>query len=433
MCSKSIMLIMMLALLNGVILPTPEKENRNELINQAIQVSPRIKMLNSKRKVSMSKIDQDTNLPDPVLTLGLVNLPTNSFSFNQEPMTGKVIGLSQNFPFPGGLESKSEAIAIDTLIIAQEIEDYKNEIRKNVSLLYYDLQLVREEKELTRESILLLEQIAEVVRSKYTVSESSLQNLIQIQSQITKVKDKIEILNGKENATLAELNVFLLREENSPIQTERLPVIDRQEFSSTYLLNKANENRPFLKGIQLAEQKSKLLEESAKYSYYPNFSLGLQYMQRDYSSLTGQNWNDLFSFIVGVTLPLGYGGSNFSKSEEAKYLQKFYRDQYSASVQSLNQSLVKIIAKINELKIRNKLISETLLPQTEQSLQAALADYKVGSIDFINVINAENEILTIKIELIKIRAEHADNIAQLEFLVGTELNESDVEDNGELK
>ena len=99
----------------------------------------------------------------------------------------------------------------------------------------------------------------------------------------------------------------------------------------------------------------------------------------------------------------------------------------------MNQSFGKIVAKLHELQIREKLISDTLLPQTEQSLQASLADYQVGRVDFVNVINAESDILKIKTDLIKIRTEYSINVSQLEFLVGTEIKVSNEKDNGELR
>ena len=429
MNSKTVLLIVILIALFMNLTAQQENEPLDSLIFHAIRVSPKIKLLRSKMEVSSSKIEHGTNLPDPMLTFGLVNMPTNSFSFTQEPMTGKVIGITQAFPFPGGLGVKSNVIAMDTLIVEQEIEDFKNEIRKDVTTLYYELQLVREEKILAAESKALLNQISDVVKSKYEVSQASLQNMIQVEVQITRVQDRIESLIGKENATLAELNAFLLREENSAIDTDEIIPVSGDKYSSTALIKTANEYRPFLRGIQLSEQKSKLMENAADYSYYPNFQVGLQYTQRDYSSVTGQNWNDFLSVVVGITLPLGYGGGYSSKVEEAQYLQSFYREQYSSSVQSLNQSFGKIVAKLHELQIREKLISETLLPQTEQALQASLADYQVGRVDFVNVINAESDILKIKTDLIKIRTEYSKNVAQLEFLVGTEIIDSNEKDN----
>jgi len=422
MNSKLILLIFILLISVGNISAQSKNETLNDLINEAIQVSPKIKMLQSKLNVASSTIEQGTNLPDPVLTLGLVNMPTNSFSFTQEPMTGKIIGLSQGIPFPGKLSAASDVISIDTLIVLEEIEDSKNEIHKNVSNLYYDLSLVREEIKLTYENLDLLEQISEVVKSKYEVSKASLQNVIQVEVQITRIQDRIEILKGTENSALSELNAILLRDENSPISNNKISSIDRNSYSSASLIEVANKNRPFLKGIKLSEQKSKLKEDLANYSFYPNFKLGLQYSQRDYNSLTQRDFSDFFSVVVGITLPINYGGKNSAKVNEAKYRQSFNREQYNSSIQLLRQSFGKIIAKLIEFQNRDKLISESLLPQAEQSLQAALGDYQVSRIDFVNVINAENDILKIKTELVKIRTNYAKNVAELEFLVGTELN-----------
>ncbi len=421
MNSKTVLFALLFISLFVNVTAQQKEEPLDSLITYAIQVSPKINLLHSKMNVTSSKIEQGTNLPDPMLTLGLVNMPTNSFSFTQEPMTGKTIGLTQAFPFPGGLSAKSDVIAMDTLIVEQEIEDYKNEIRKNVSTLYFNLQLVREEKVLAKESKELLKQISEVVKSKYEVSETSLQNIIQVEVQITRVQDGIESLIGKENGIIAELNALLLRESNSSIETVEILQPTFNSYSSNSLIKAANEYRPFLKGIQLSEQKSKLMENSADYNYYPNFQVGMQYTQRDYSATTGQNWNDFFSVVVGITLPLGYGSKYSSQVEEAQYLQMLYKDQYSSSIQTLNQSFGKIVAKLDELQSRDMLIDKSLLPQAEQALEASLADYQVGRIDFVNVINAENDILKIKTDLIKIRTEYSKNIAQLEFLIGKQI------------
>jgi cobalt-zinc-cadmium efflux system outer membrane protein len=380
MNSKTVLLVILSLAITVSIHAQQKYETLDNLIELATSVSPKIRLLKSKKNVAGSKIEQGTNLPDPMLTLGLVNMPTNTFSFTQEPMSGKIIGVTQAFPFPGGLSAKADVIAMDTLIVTQEIEDLKNEIRKNVSTLYYDLQFVREEIILTNESKSLLKQISEVVKRKYEVSGASLQNIIQVEVQITREDDRIVALDGKENGIVSELNALLLRDDNSPITTDEIASVGENKFSSKSLIEVANLYRPFLKGIQIAEQKSKLMERSAEYSYYPNFQVGMQYMLREHSSVSGQNWNDFFSVVVGISLPLNYGGKYSAQVEEAQYLQSLYREQYSSSVQTLNQSFGNISSKLNELQIRNKLISGTLLPQAEQAFQASLADYQVGEL-----------------------------------------------------
>jgi outer membrane protein TolC len=400
------------------------QENQNyleTLIHEAIIKSPKIKEYESKLSTRISRIQIGTNLPDPTLTLGLMNLPTNAFSFEQEPMTSKIVGLSQGIPFPGKLSSKEAVKANDTSIVRQEIEDLKNKIRSEVSIRYFELQLVREEIELAEESIKLLSQISDVTKSNYEVSKSSLHNIIQVEVQITRVMDRIEELTGKADGLVAELNAMLLREQSSLIITNKNNAISGQKIELKSLITVSKQDRPFLKGITSAIDKARLMEEAAKYEFYPNFKFGIQYSQRDQISASGMNLNDFLSVVVGISLPINYGGKKTSKVNEAKYLQSQYLEKYNSSLQSLEMKFGKIIAKLEQLKVREKLVNTSLLPQSEQLLKAALADYQVAKVDFVNVIKAENDILKVKTDLAKIRAEHYKIMAELEFLTGNRI------------
>ncbi|NOX66595.1 MAG: TolC family protein [Chlorobi bacterium] len=421
MNSKTILLVVFFIISFMNITAQQEKEPLDSLIVKAIQVSPKIKMLKSKFDLAKSSIEIGTNLADPVLTLGLVNMPTNSFSFTQEPMTGKIVGLSQAIPFPGALSSASDVKSVDTLIVEQEISDLQNKIRKDVSDLYFSLQVIREDIRLSRESIELLKQISNVVKRKYEVGNASLQNIIQVEVQITRVKDKLETLKGKEQSATAKLNALLLRVEDSAVLTDRITPIISYNVKSDSLLKIAKLNRPLLQKIKFGELKAQFMKEQAEYAYYPNFRLGLQYSQRDYNAKTGTNFSDLLSVVVGITIPINYGGNKTEQVNKSIYLQSFYNDQYNSALQDLQHSFGDINAKISELENRESLIIESLLPQAEQAYKASIADYQVGKIDFVNVIKAEDDILNIKTELAKVRVDYSKSISQLEFLSGKQL------------
>lgn len=430
MYSKTILFSMIFISSLCTIKAQHESENLEILVQEAISVSPKIKMLNAKLGIASSRIEQGTNLPDPVLSMGLMNMPKNTFSFKQEPMTGKMIGITQSVPFPGGLSAAAKTKAVDTLIVNQEIADLKNEIRKDVSNLYFDLELTREKIKLTKFSKHLFKQVSEIVKRKYEVSSSSFQSIIQTEVQITRLNEKLQKLYGEENSNLSMLNTLLQRDENSEITTNYIDSINSVSLTLNSLLDEANAYSPYLKKIKLAQQKSEFQEDEAEYSYYPNFQFGVQYSQRDYSKLTGMDFTDFLSVVVGITLPLNYGGKNSAKMNEAKYQQKFYTEQYNSAVQTIQKSLNKIISKLNELNKREAIISQTLLPQAEQSLNAALTDYQVNKIDFANVVNVENDILKIRTDLAEIRTEYYKNISELEFLIGKNLPSND---SGDLK
>ena len=56
-----------------------QHQSLRELIDLALQVSPELKMYQAKINASENRIQQNTNLPDPMLTLGVMSLPLPSF------------------------------------------------------------------------------------------------------------------------------------------------------------------------------------------------------------------------------------------------------------------------------------------------------------------------------------------------------------------
>ena len=412
-------IVVFLLITNINLLLAQEKDSTlTDLINKAVSVSPALEAIRSKQDAEGAEVPQVSNLPDPMLTLGLANLPTNSFSFTQEPMTGKIVGLSQAVPFPGKLNAAGDVQEKDVEIIEQEILDKRNEIINNVSKTYYDLRFTREALRIARQSKDLLNQIAEVVEAKYSVSRATQQNLIQINVEITNQLDRIEELLGRENSNLAVLNSYLLEDPESPIPTKSIPPLNESQLTIASLDSLAKNHRPFLRGIQKQKEKAELMEELAEYEFYPNFNFSVQYSQRDEIARTNTPLNDFFTAMVGISLPINYGGKKSAKVEEAQLRQKMFNDQYFAALQSLQKSFGASLSKLNQIIEREKLIRTGLMPQAQQSLRAALASYEVGEIDFINVIDAQNKLFDIETKLYKLRTEYFKETAQLEFLTG---------------
>ncbi len=393
----------------------------DSLINKAILVSPKLKMLRAKRNVAENQIPQVSNLPNPMLMLGLMNMPTNSFSFDQEPMTQKVIGLQQTIPFPGKLSAMEDAAAVDTLIIDKEIQDAENEIKKNVCEKYYSLSFFKKSIEYAGESKNLLEKISQVVSTKYSVSTASQQNLIKVQLEITNIIDKIENLKSMEGSVLSGLNALLLQDAGTPVYTETFDSIKTINVTVKQLDSLARANRPFLQGIQLAQQKGRLKQRVAEKDYLPNFTLGVQYGQRGTLEKTGMDQADFLSFSVGISLPINYGGKISSKVQEATSIQELYSEQYYNAIQNLDGMFGTAVTDLNSIKDRINLFETGLLPQAHQNLSSALSSYQVNKVDFINVIDAQNQLYRIETNLYKLKTDYLKKIAELVFLTGTGL------------
>ena len=76
---------------------------------------------------------------------------------------------------------------------------------------------------------------------------------------------------------------------------------------------------------------------------------------------------------------------------------------------------------MKSIEERIKLFNDGLLPQAQQNLKSALASYQVNEIDFINVIDAQDQLFKIETNLYKLKTSYLKQIADLEFLTGTSL------------
>jgi outer membrane protein TolC len=63
-----------------------------------------------------------------------------------------------------------------------------------------------------------------------------------------------------------------------------------------------------------------------------------------------------------------------------------------------------------------------LVPKAEQSLNATYSAYQAGEIDFLNVLDAQRQLLNFQLTVAHERTRLATRRAQLEMLSGTELN-----------
>ena len=90
-----------------------------ELITEALQNNPQLTVFNESINSLKEKPAQVRSLDNPRLQMSIMNLPSDSFKFDQEPMTQKHISIMQKFPFPGKLRLRG-AIAEKAIDMAAE-------------------------------------------------------------------------------------------------------------------------------------------------------------------------------------------------------------------------------------------------------------------------------------------------------------------------
>ena len=230
----------------------------DQLIQSALENNPQLKSYNSAISADSARIQQSGALPDPVLSLNLLNIPTNSFAFDQEPMTGKQIALRQLFPFPGKLSLKEDISSAGVSISIANFLEYQNQIIKDVKTGYFELFFLDKSIEITEKNQQLLIEFTAIAGSKYIVGKGLQQDVLKAQVELSKMIDKLIQLGQKREVKQAQINTILNQPVNKPLGKPEEPGFLKIDKTADSLQIMAIANRPLLMSWESMKRQSSL-------------------------------------------------------------------------------------------------------------------------------------------------------------------------------
>ncbi|MGB3862787.1 MAG: TolC family protein, partial [Candidatus Aminicenantaceae bacterium] len=357
-----------------------------DLIQEALENNPGLEAAVLRAQSAEKVISQAGALPDPQLNLGLLNLPVNSFTFDQEPMTGKLIGLMQMFPFPGKQGLAEEMAEFEATAVKYQQEEVRNQIVQMVKSAYYNLYAIDRAKETVQKNQALMEQFIRIVETKYATGTGLQQDVLRAQVEFSKLEDDLIMWQQKRRAAIARLNAILNRPVDSyfSITARELDLPESHAFGSP--VETIEQQRPLLlawkKRIQKAESSVKL----ARRDYWPNFAVGASYLQRDNLS-NGAVMHDFFSATFSINIPLFFKRKQGAKVAEKELALSALHAQYRNVYISVLSDLESADAEMERNRKRVELYEGGILVQAQQSLESAQAGYQVGKVDFLTLIS----------------------------------------------
>src|SRR4030042_5656272 len=119
------------------------------LIEEALLNNPDILAARQKWEAYKEKVPQADALEDPMLSFGIISLPTN-FSFRDEDMTMKEFSISQKLPFPGKRPLMREMAEKEAEAVHTEIQLKAHQIVRELTLASYELSHIYRTSEVTQ-------------------------------------------------------------------------------------------------------------------------------------------------------------------------------------------------------------------------------------------------------------------------------------------
>lgn len=374
----------------------------------------------SQRWQARSKLENavaEGQLPDPKLQLGLLNVPTDTFDFDQEAMTQLKISYMQQFPAGDTLEYKQQKSRIQSELINSKMATRQLDILKKVRLAYLEAYYWERARETILQNKALFNQLLEIVQSLFSVGRNDQQDLIRSQLELSRLDDRVTKIEQKineqrtrlarwtgESGQFKPLAAFLPELIQLPAQD------DSQSLANVLLLHP--EIVQIDRQIEIKRKDIQLVNESLK----SGIGLNVSYSYRD-ETQTGVDRADFISAAVTFDLPL------FSENRQDRKRLAGEHD-YQALKNSRNALLRRLIAEFRQyqqdeqlLTKRYQLYTRLLLPQSSQQSQASLLAYQSDRGNFSDVIRAYMDNLDANLDERRIATDIQKTRAQLLYLM----------------
>jgi cobalt-zinc-cadmium efflux system outer membrane protein len=128
----------------------------------------------------------------------------------------------------------------------------------------------------------------------------------------------------------------------------------------------------------------------------------------------------MWELMLEVSIPLQRSTLRAQKGE-AEAMLAAARSRQQATANQLLSELSENLAGLEAARQIDVLAESSLLPQANLTLQAALAGYENGKVDFATLLDAQRQIRRAKLDHYKARAEAEMRLAEIERVLGEDL------------
>ncbi len=385
-----------------------------ELIQEALARNPEIMAARQQWEAVAKRVPQARSLDDPTLSVYWWNAPE---SFNLARSQNTIIGLSQKFPFPGKLALKEEVASRSADMTEQALRAKERDLIVRVKQAYYDLFIAHKAIQIHHEQVDLLRQFFVVANARFRAGKGSQVDVLKAQVELSTLQQQLPVLEQRRDTAQAKLNTLLNRDPRFPLALPQEPREGRFDKDLEDLFQVATSARPELRAADLAVQRNERSRALALREYYPDFNLSFQRFQNF-------QVNDGFGAYVAMSIPFSFWTKpkyDAAVQEAAAAIAASRAD--FQTVENLTRFQIRdLLAKIRASWEVAVLYRTTVLPQAEQSVEAARVGYRAGKSVFLDLIEAGRALREYQLAYHRALVEREHQLAELERVLGTDLN-----------
>jgi len=390
------------------------------MIEEGLTQNSEIQSLQVQAESLRAEVPFAGSLDDPRLGVGALNVPTDTFSFNQEPMTQKQIFVAQKFPWFGKLDLRTQRAVLKAVRQEALVEAKRLELGRMIADAYYDLGFADRSLEINQRLQDAVRQLLQFAEARYATGRGLQQDVLQAQVEFGKLLEEKISLEKMRHTLEDRINELLNRESFVGVKPEGVPERRELRLAVKQLQERALAQNPWL-GVRQAEiDLSKVDIELARKDYWPDLDVMLAYGQRD-EDRSGRDLPDFVSGTVVVNIPLWQNTRQDSKLAAARKSHDAAVKSYRNLAQSIPYRVDALAAEVRNLQENHRLFADALVFQADQWAKSSLAAYETGAVEFNTMVSARIRYLRFELQTQNYLYQVGKKLAELEEVLGGKL------------
>ena len=419
------------------------------LLARADSANPSLHAARDRVKAASARVRPAAAWADPMLMAGIENLPLGAMnepsmgsagpSVPGEPMTMKMIGVSQTVPYPGklGLRRRAAEREVDAARASADASGLA--IARDVRTAFFELAYIDRALVIVERNRTVLGDVIQVTEAHYASGTGGQQDVLKARVEAARLGETASSLLEERRATSAELNATLNRDDTTSISFAAVPDRiaraaiaadpNRVRFAAQTLGARALDSPfPPLAELQdLAVRQNPTLRESeaniaaqaarvelARKASQPDFDVSLRYGQRNQRP-------DMITAEVSIPLPIHKRARQDQELEAARAELSAMESDRRARINSVRSQVARLVSQLERGRTQLAIYTKAILPQGGAAATAALASYQSGKADLLTALDNQNTLFTYEIEYYRSLSDFAKNLAELERIVGSEI------------
>lgn len=400
--------------------PLPTELSLEWCIQRAHEANPALATAVARADAADHRIDPAGAFDDPRLGYEASNVPTGDLDFSSTPLSGHQFGLRQKLPFPGLLSNRKDAARHGAEASHLMVEDRILVTDAAVESVWSELAFAQQALVITDRNIALLRQLSATAESLYRVGVGLQQDVLRAQVELTALlQERLRREEAIERAESGLVALLDLPPETDLPQTAPLDLAAENPALSE-LMSTLEEKSARFQSARAKVEEARLKIRVAELEGLPDVDLGIGYRVRKDVPGDPVNGDDFLTAGLTIRLPLDRSKWRARIAEQRALLRsaeselRGVRADLFAKARAAHAKLVRAASE-------ETLLATGLVPQARQSLESSRSAYKVGSIEFLSLLDSQVRLLNSELRLARARADKRLAFAALESAFGEKL------------